>query len=217
VTPVNDDRDSAAPLPVPGRSIGTTEGATYADDDPELCSAAYSPVWYSLKPAQSGRVAARLTVEGLSDSVVAVFRQERSKLTPLGCDLSNVSGVAGVPFDAVRGMTYLVAVSAPWSALAGEFTIESVRVASAKFPGITLARDRDVVLDPLLRPNAAFSLGMPQTSAYALTRRPAVAACMCPFCNGPMRRRLPSPKAMAAAATSFTPRGPERTASCRCS
>jgi hypothetical protein len=168
VTPVNDDRDSATLLPVPGKSIGTTEGATYADDDPELCSDAYAPVWYSLRPAQSGRVAVRLTVKGLADSVVAVFRQERSKLTALGCDVSNVSGVAGVPFDAVRGTTYLVAVAAPWSALSGEFTIESVRVPAARFPGMSLARDRDVVLDPLLRPNAAFSARMPHAATYRI-------------------------------------------------
>src|SRR5213075_1557279 len=87
---------------------------------------------------------------------------------PLGCALSNVSGVAGVPFDAVRGTTYLVAVAAPWSAHAGEFTIESLRVPAVRFPGISLAGDLDVILDPLLSPNAAFSARMPRATAYRI-------------------------------------------------
>src|SRR5438477_13014312 len=95
VTTVNDDLAAATPLSVPGKTTGTTEGATYSDSDPELCSDAYAPVWYSLKPAQSGRIAVRMTVHGRADSVVAVFRQDRSKLAPLGCDLSNGAGVAG--------------------------------------------------------------------------------------------------------------------------
>jgi len=168
VTPTNDDLDNAAPLPVPGKLSGTTEGATYSDSDPELCSDAYAPVWYSLKPTQSGRLAVRLTVGGRVDSVVAVFRQDRSKLVDLGCGLSDVSGVAGVPFDATRGATYLIAVAAPWDAVAGEFTLESVVVPAAKLPGAPLARDADVSLDPLLHPAVAFSLRLRQGTTYRI-------------------------------------------------
>jgi len=168
VTPANDDLQAATPLSVPAKTTGTTEGATYSDDDPELCSDAYAPVWYSLKPTQSGRIAMRLTVRGRADSVVAVFRQDRSKLVALGCDLSNVAGVAGVPFDAARGATYLVAVAAPWSAVVGEFVLESVRVAAVTFPGVRLVRDADVALDPLLRPSAAFSLHLLQGTTYRI-------------------------------------------------
>ena len=81
VTPPNDDLGTATLLPVPGKLTGTTEGATYSTDDPELCNDAYAPVWYVLKPGRSGRVAVQLTAHGRTDSVVAVFRQERSKLT----------------------------------------------------------------------------------------------------------------------------------------
>jgi hypothetical protein len=168
VTPTNDDLDGAAQLPVPGKLSGTTEGATYSDTDPELCSDAYAPVWYSLKPAQSGRIAVRLTVGGRVDSVVAVFRQDRSKLVDLGCGVSDVSGVAGVPFDATRGSTYLVAVAAPWDAVAGEFTIESVVVPAVKVPGVRLTRDADVSLDPLLHPAVAFSVQLRQGTTYRI-------------------------------------------------
>jgi hypothetical protein len=116
VTPANDDLSNAAPLPVPVTLTGTTEGATYADNDPELCSDAFAPVWYSLKLTRSGRLAVWLTVRGRVDSVVAVYRQDRSKLVDLGCDVSDVSGVAGVPFDVQSGTTYLVAVAAPYDA-----------------------------------------------------------------------------------------------------
>jgi hypothetical protein len=168
VTPANDDLDTATLLPVPGKLTGTTEGATYSDDDPDLCSDAYAPVWYVLKPARSGRVAVQLTAHGRTDSVVAVFRQERSKLTPLGCDLTNVAGVAGVPFDAVRGTTYLVAVAAPWSAEVGEFAIATVLVPPVTFPGTRLVHDADVLLDPLRRPSAAFSVRMKAATAYRI-------------------------------------------------
>lgn len=168
VTPSNDDLDNASPLPVPGRLSGTTEGATYSDADPELCSDAYAPVWYSLKATQSGRLAVRLTVGGRVDSVVAVFRQDRSKLVDLGCGLSDVSGVAGVPFDATRGTTYLIAVAAPWDAVAGEFQLESVVVPPAKLPGATLAGDADVSLDPLLHPAVAFSVRLREATTYRI-------------------------------------------------
>jgi hypothetical protein len=158
VTPANDDLANAAPLPVPGTLTGTTEGATYADDDPELCSDAFAPVWYSLKPASGGRLAVRLTVRGRIDSVVAVYREDRSKLVDLGCDVSDVSGVAGVPFDVQRGATYLVAVAAPYDAQAGGFELQSVVVPSVSFPGVRLARDVDLRLDPLLHPSGAFSV-----------------------------------------------------------
>jgi hypothetical protein len=168
VTPVNDDLETATLLPVPGKLTGTTEGATYSSDDPDLCSDAYAPVWYLLKPPRSGRMAVQLTAHGRTDSVVAVFRQERSKLTPLGCDLTNASGVAGVPFDAARGTTYLVAVAAPWSAEVGEFIVTSVLVPPVTFPGIRLAHDADVLLDPLLRPSAAFSVRMREATTYRI-------------------------------------------------
>lgn len=168
VTPTNDDLGNAAPLPVPAKLSGTTEGATYSDSDPELCSDAYAPVWYSLKATQSGRLAVRLTVGGRVDSVVAVFRQDRSKLVDLGCGLSDVSGVAGVPFDATRGTTYLIAVAAPWDAVAGEFTLESVVVPAAKFPGAPLTRDADVSLDPLLHPAVAFSVHLRKATTYRI-------------------------------------------------
>lgn len=168
VTPANDDLDAATLLPLPGTLTGTTEGATYSGDDPDLCGDAYAPVWYVLKPVRSGRVAVQLTVHGRTDSVVAVFRQERSKLTPLGCDLTNASGIAGVPFDAVPGTTYLVAVAAPWSAEVGEFAIKTDLVPPVTFPGIRLAHDADVLLDPLLRPSAAFSVRMREATTYRI-------------------------------------------------
>lgn len=168
VTPANDDLANAAPLPVPGTLTGTTEGATYADDDPELCSDAFAPVWYSLKPARSGRLAVRLTVRGRVDSVVAVYRQDRSKLVDLGCDVSDVSGVAGVPFDVQLGTTYLVAVAAPYDAQAGGFELQSVVVPPVSFPGVRLTRNVDLRLDPLLHPSAAFSVLLRQGATYRI-------------------------------------------------
>jgi hypothetical protein len=167
VTPANDELDNATVVPVPAKVTGTTEGATWNyEDDPELCSDAYAPVWYAVKPAQSGRIAVRLTVAGRVDSVVAVFHQERSTLSDLGCELSDQSGVAGVPFDAVRGQTYLIAVAAPWDARSGGFTLETATVPLVKLPGSPLTHDADAKLDPLLRPGIAYSVRLAEGVTY---------------------------------------------------
>ena len=177
VTPENDEPDNATRLAIPAKMTGTTEGATWDWEDPELCSDSYAPVWYSVKPAQSGRIAVRLTVKGRVDSVVAVFRLDRSKLKRLGCELTDASGVAGVPFDAERGTSYLIAVAAPWDARVGGFTIETATVAPVKLPGAPLARDAEVRLDPLLRPGIAFSLKLRQGVTYRVNAT-APAACL---------------------------------------
>jgi hypothetical protein len=168
VTPANDEIDAATVLPVAAKFVGTSEGATYGDSDPELCSVAYAPVWYAIRPAQSQRLAVRLTVRGQVDSVVAVFRQERSRLQDLGCALTDTSGIAGVPFDAERGATYLVAVAAPWDARSGGFTIESAVVPAVRFPGARLGRNVTVRLDPLLRPAAALAVRLHEGASYRI-------------------------------------------------
>jgi hypothetical protein len=167
VTPANDELDNAAVIAVPARVTGTTEGATWNwEDDPDLCSEAYAPVWYAVKPARSGRIAVRLTVVGRVDAVVAVFRQERSTLSDLGCELTDSSGVAGVPFDAVRGQTYLIAVAAPWDARSGGFTLETATVPVVKLPGSPLGTDADTRLDPLLRPGVAYTVRLAEGVTY---------------------------------------------------
>jgi hypothetical protein len=167
VTPVNDELESATRLTVPTAVNGTTEGATWNyEDDPDLCSDAYAPVWYSLKPAADGRLAVRLTVTGLVDSVVAVFSQDRTNMEDLGCEMTDQSGVAGVPFDAEAGKTYLVAVAAPWDARVGGFKLETASVPLVRFPGPRLVRDATTKLDPLLRPGAAFSVRLRQGVTY---------------------------------------------------
>ena len=171
VTPANDELDNAAPIGVPAKMTGTTEGATWSwEDDPELCSDAYAPVWYLLSPSHAARVAVRMTVRGRVDSVVAVFREDRSKLKEVdhGCALTDESGVAGVSFDAERGAKYLVAVAAPWDARVGGFTLETAVVPPVAFPGTRLGRDADVRLDPLLRPGVAFSVALHEGVTYRI-------------------------------------------------
>jgi hypothetical protein len=178
VAPANDELDTATRLAVPATVTGTTDGATWGGDDPELCSDAYAPVWYSVRLAEDARIAARLTVRGRVDAVVAVFRQGRSTLDELGCELTDASGVAGVPFDAKRGMTYLIAVAAPWDAKAGGFTLETAIVPPVKFPGALLVHDADVRLDPLLRPGAAFSVRLRQGMTYRFAASARPSACV---------------------------------------
>ena len=116
-------------------------------------------------------------MKGRVDSVVAVFQLDRSKLKRLGCELTDASGVAGVPFDAERGTTYLIAVAAPWDARVGGFTIQTATVAPVKLPGAPLARDANAGLDPLLRPGIAFSLKLRQGVTYRVNAT-APGACL---------------------------------------
>ena len=171
VSPSNDELENATPLSLPAKVTGTTEGATWNwADDPDLCSDAYAPVWYSVTPTKAARIALRLTVRGRVDAVVAAFRQERSKLARVdhGCALTDASGVAGISFDGERGARYLVAVAAPWDARTGGFTLEAAAVPPVKFPGPPLSRNADVRLDPLLRPGAAFSTMLREGVTYRI-------------------------------------------------
>ena len=178
VTPANDEPDNATRLLIPAKITGTTEGATWEYEDPNLCGDAYAPIWYTVKPTRSGRAAVRLTVRGRVDSVVAVFRLDRSKLVSMGCSLTDVSGVAGVSFDAARGTAYLIAVAAPWDARVGGFTLETASVPPVKLSGALLARDAQVTLDPLLRPGAAFSVRLEQGVTYRINASTAPTACV---------------------------------------
>ncbi len=178
VTPPNDEPDNATRLPIPAKVTGTTEGATWEYEDPDLCGDSYAPVWYTVKPTQAGRVATRLTVRGRVDSVVAVFRLDRSKLVSMGCALTDVSGVAGVAFDADRGTQYLLAVAAPWDARVGGFTLETASVPAVKLQGTELTRDARVTLDPLLRPGVAFSVRLRQGVTYRINATGTPGACL---------------------------------------
>ena len=179
VTPPNDEPDNATRLPIPAKVTGTTEGATWEYEDPELCGDSYAPVWYTVKPTQAGRVATRLTVRGRVDSVVAVFRLDRSKLVSIGCALTDVSGIAGVAFDANRGVQYLIAVAAPWDARVGGFTLETASVPAVRLKGTELTHDaRVVTLDPLLRPGVAYSVRLRQGVTYRVSATATPNACL---------------------------------------
>lgn len=178
VTPVNDEPDNATRLSIPAKLTGTTEGATWDYEDPDLCGDAWGPVWYSLKPADTARLAVRLTVKGRIDSVVAVYRLDRSKLVSLGCALTDASGVAGVSFDSQAKASYLVAVAAPWDARWGGFLLETAKVPPVKPNGPLLRHDTQVTLDPLLRPSASYTVRMRQGVTYKVNAVATPGACM---------------------------------------
>ena len=177
VTPANDESDHAARMSLPMKVTGTTEGATWGED-PELCGDAWAPVWYSLKPTAKARLAVRLTVKGRADSVVAVFRLDRSKFISLGCRLTDASGVAGLSFDAQGGASYYVAVAAPWDARTGSFLLEAAKVPPIGLAGPLLSREARVSLDPLLRPGAAFTLRLEQGQTIKLNAIPSRGSCI---------------------------------------
>ena len=178
VTPANDETDTATRISLPAKLTGTTEGATWGDD-PELCGDAWAPVWYSLRPAEKARLAVRLTVKGRVDSVIAVFRLDRSKFTSLGCNLTDASGVAGLSFDVQSGGY----VSGRGLRAVGR----ADRAASCSRPrrcprpalrGRCCGDDARLSLDPLLRPGAAFTLRLKQGETIKLNAVPSRRSCI---------------------------------------
>lgn len=112
--PANDNRGNAQVLSsLPASVNGTTGGATVEPSEPfSSCgSGADHTVWYQFTTGAQQRVAADLTANGKLDAVIDVYRQQRSQLTPVTCDDTDVHGKASLTFQSVKGASYLIRVA----------------------------------------------------------------------------------------------------------
>jgi hypothetical protein len=188
VTPPNDNRRSASPLRgAPSSVQGTTVGATFDYSDPESgCNESESTVWYSLAARSSGRVAVRLRAHGRLDAVLAVFRRVRSHFERLGCVPTDERGIGGIAFEAGRGGRYLVLVGERDSSASSTFQLELFAPPLARPPGVRLptggARSS---VDPLTRPEAAWSFATTAGTTYRINLAPARGRCLPLYLFGP--------------------------------
>ena len=181
VTPPNDQLRAAERLrPPPTFVTGTTVGSTSSYSDPEIaCASAQGNVWYSLVPRSSQKLAVRLKAHGKLDAVLAIFRQVRSQTRPVACVATDDKGFAGLAFDAQRGGRYLIAVGEREDSASSTFRLDLSVPPSAYPPGKVLARAgvRSRV-DPLTRPEEAWSAVFAAGTTYRLNLAPAGGTCL---------------------------------------
>ena len=204
VTPINDSRRSAATLgPPPSATAGTTVGATVDYSDPETaCGELESTVWYALAARSSGTIAVRLRAHGRLDAVVAVFRLVRSQYRPLGCVPTDDKGVGGVAFPAERRGRYFIVVGERDNSASSTFRLELFAPPLAQPTGARLPlRGTSSSVDPLTRPEAAWSTGLAAGRTYRINLAPERGRCL-------------SLSVFAPGTSSFTRERPVRTRTC---
>ena len=181
VTPPNDERRAAERLaPPPSAMEGTLVGATYSYSDPDVdCADLAGTVWYRLPATTSQRIAIRLKAHGKLDGAIGVFQLVRSKYTTLGCSATDAKGIAGVSFDARKGSRYLVLVGAQEGSARSTFRLELFAPPVAHPPGTPLpVRGVRSVLDPLTKPEEAWSTGLVAGRSYRINLAPDRDRCL---------------------------------------
>ena len=181
VTPPNDQLRAAERLrPPPAFVTGTTVGSTSSYSDPEIeCTSVEGNVWYSLVPKSSQKLAVRLNAHGKLDAVLAIFRQVRSQIRPVACVATDDKGFAGLAFDAQRRGRYLISVGEREDSASSTFRLDLSVPPMAHPPGTLLARAgvRSWV-DPLTRPDEAWSVVFAAGKTYRLNLASAGAKCL---------------------------------------
>jgi hypothetical protein len=181
VTPVNNNRRNAAKLrPPPSAIEGTTIGATTDYSDPQTpCGGMRATVWYSLAARSTERVAVRLRARGRLDAIVAVFRLVRSEYRPLGCVPTDDKGVGGIAFEAERRGRYFIVVGERGNSASSTFRLELFAPPLAELPGPRLpSGGANSSVDPLTRPEAAWSIGLAAGRTYRINLAPDRGRCL---------------------------------------
>jgi hypothetical protein len=177
VTPTNDELARTQRLTVPGRTNGTTAGAT-AGDDPDFCEEVDGTVWYQLGRLRSGRVAVQLVARGRLDAAVGVFRRVRSRFVRLACAPTNDHGIATVSVPATGGELVL-GVAQLYDSQSGTFSLSTTLIPSVHAPGKPLARPgARSSLHPLRRPEEAWAVRLSRGTTYKISIAPMGPRCV---------------------------------------
>jgi hypothetical protein len=178
--PPNDNRANATALDLPGSVKGTTVGATNEKNDPRpYCGRVESTVWYRISDAPSARIVLRLHANGDLDGVLAVYTVRRSRLSFVTCDPTDDNGRAELVFDAAGGANYLILFGRDPDSVDGTFTLRASSPPRAKPPGTPLpAKGVRSSLDPLERPQKAWSTVMRAGTTYKLNLVPRRGRCV---------------------------------------
>jgi hypothetical protein len=179
--PPNDSRANATSVHPPASIRGTTVGATDEKNDPRpSCGRVESTVWYRIGDAPSGRIVLRLHAEGDLDGVLAVYQVRRSQLIPVTCDATDDNGRAEFVFDATGGANYLILFGRLPTSVDGTFSLKVTAPGpSSRPPGTPLpAKGVRSTLDPLDRPDKAWSTVMQAGTTYKMNLVPRRGQCV---------------------------------------
>jgi len=168
--PPNDNRANATPISPPASVRGTTVGATDETNDPRpSCGRVDSTVWYRINSAPDRRIVLRLRADDDLDGVLAVYQARRSQLNEVTCDATDDQGRAELSFDGAEGASYLILFGRRPASVDGTFGLRLDVAPRARPPGARLpARGVDGTLDPLARPDKAWSTVMLAGTTYKL-------------------------------------------------
>jgi hypothetical protein len=178
--PGNDNRADAQPVSPPTQVEGTTAGSTLEKLDPADCGKLDGTVWYGLLVPGSGRFVVRLQAGGNLDASVAVYRQVRSRLDRVGCDMTDDKGRAATSFQAEGGGTYLVMVGQRLNSEPGTFKLTVFQAQPpATPPGKPLpAAGVRSQVDRLGKTDEAWSVQMQAGTSYRINLVSFSGACL---------------------------------------
>jgi hypothetical protein len=166
--PPNDNRADAQEVTPPATVDGTTVEATQEENDTSQCAGSTNSVWYRVTAPRDGRLVLELAANGDLDAVVDVFRVQRSRTTPLGCDSSDQRGRASVAVEVARNQSFLIRVAKLTASVDDTFklTIQFGR-ALAEAPGPPLpAGGATGSLQRVVDPNVAYSVRLQPGVTY---------------------------------------------------
>jgi len=179
--PPNDNRANAIAIDPPATVGGTTVGATSEQSDPyPSCGQVQSTVWYRIPDAPSGRIVLRLQAGGDLDGILAVYEGRRSQLHQISCAATDRRGRAQLVFAAKEGANYFILFGRLRNSVDGTFTLKAATPGpTSKPPGAHLPR-RGVraFLDPIGRPDKAWSTRMEAGTTYKINLAPDRGRCV---------------------------------------
>jgi hypothetical protein len=163
--------DAAAIGALPVEVQGSTKGARLEATEPSAsCSRMHGSVWYRLRARRRQAIVLRLKNGGALDSAIAVYRQGRTRLTPVTCRRSDGKGRAVLAFRVTKGSDYLIALGDRPGSAPGSF---SLRIAGSERqtrpPGspLPVGGVRDTV-DAVLDHSDAWTVHMTPGQMYRL-------------------------------------------------
>jgi hypothetical protein len=150
--PPNDNRATPQAIGrLPAHLTATTVEATKELGEPfSSCGDTGPSVWFRLTAADSGRIVLALAAAGDLDTIVDVYREQRSRLTAVGCDASDTAGRGGLNFTAEKSGVYVIRVAQLPGSVPEAFTLDVTAPQPAARPpgralpggGITSTVDR---------------------------------------------------------------------------
>ena len=171
--PSNDDRVNATKVHPPESLTGTLVEATLEPtNDVSNCAGTDSSVWYHFTAPDRGAIVVQMDANGTMDSTVDLFKQVRSKLSFVDCNITDANGKATLEDEGlVPGADYAIRVGNQTGSIPDTFALQVlVPKAPPEPPGRHLPdqgiRNR---VDRVLNPGDAYWTGMQAGTSMRLS------------------------------------------------